>query len=350
MKSSAIYIGAGLCLGAALAFAPLVSAQAPRGGGGRAGAPGGGGGGQPAPAHDYMVKAIPGVVADGAKWTLVWGGPTNADGLVMADDGGLLFAQEQGNRISKLDKNDKVSSYLENTHGTGAIAIDSKGRILGAMRTCTDPGGKPDECKEATGVGVLKPAFQKLADNVDGKTLGRVNDLVADKKGGIYFNGAATYYMDPKGKVTEIGENIRTNGIMLSSDEKTLYVTNGMTIVAFDVQPDGSVKNQRVFGMLEAGGGGDGLAIDADDRLYVSTGMGVQVLDKTGKYLGVIPTPRGVISVAFAGADKKTLYAVGSGAVDAEGKDLRTPEGVRNNAKSIYKIPVLTAGFKGRVK
>jgi len=32
---------------------------------------------------------------------------------------------------------------------------------------------------------------------------------------------------------------------MLSPDEKTLYVTNAATIVAFDVQSDGAVANQQ---------------------------------------------------------------------------------------------------------
>ena len=70
---------------------------------------------------------------------LAWQGTDNADGIVGTDDGGLLFAQEQPNRISKLDANDKVSVVIEDTHGTGAIAIDAKGRVLAVQRTCTDP-------------------------------------------------------------------------------------------------------------------------------------------------------------------------------------------------------------------
>src|SRR5436190_5528271 len=93
-------------------------------------------------AREVTVMEIPGVVAAGAKWTLAWQGTDNADGIVGTSDGGLLFAQEQPSRIRKLDKNDKASVFLENTHGAGAIAIDSKGRILVAERTCTDPGGK----------------------------------------------------------------------------------------------------------------------------------------------------------------------------------------------------------------
>ena len=305
---------------------------------------------QPQGVREVTVTAIPGVVAAGAKWTLVWQGTDNADGIAGTADGGLLFAQEQPNRISKLDRNGKVSVFLEDTHGAGAVAIDSTGRILAAERTCTDPGRKGAACTEATAVGALAPQRKILADSFEGKGLGRLNDLVVDKKGGVYFNGSGTYYVNPAGRVSNVGENIRTNGIMLSRDEKTLYVTNGTVIVAFDVQPDGSVKNQREFGKLEAGGAGDGMAIDAAGRLYVTSGPGVQVLSPEGKYLGVIPAPRSVISAAFSGPDKKTLYVVGSGALGADGKEFKTPEGVRNNAKTIYKIDMLAEGFKGRAK
>jgi gluconolactonase len=306
--------------------------------------------GQPQGVRQVTVTEIPGVVAAGAKWTIAWQGTDNADGIVGTADGGLLFAQEQPNRVSKLDKNDKVSVFLEDTHGTGALTIDSKGRILAAERTCTDPGRQPAQCNEPTAVGVLAPERKILADNIAGKSLGRLNDLTVDKKGNVYFNGGGTFHLNAKGEVSRIGENIRTNGIMLSRDEKTLYVTNGEVLVAFDIQPNGRVRNQRDFGKLEAGGNGDGMAIDAKGRLYVSSGPGVQVFSPEGKYLGVIPTPRGVISAAFSGPDKKTLYVVGAGALAADGQEFRTPEGVRNNAKTIYRIAMLSEGFEGRAK
>ena len=75
-----------------------------------------------------------------------------------------------------------------------------------------------------------------------------------------------------------LGDDIRANGIMLSRDEKIVYVTNGNVILAFDIQPDGSVTNRRDFATLEAGGNGDGMAIDDDGRLYVTSAPGVQVL------------------------------------------------------------------------
>ena len=307
---------------------------------------------QPPAAKEVTITAIPGVIEAGAKWTLVWQGNENADGIVGFKDG-LLFAQEQTNTVNMLDKNDKFSLYLSNGHGPGAVAIDPKGRVLVVERTCTDPGGhmggKPADCKEPTGIAALTPTRKVLADSFMGKGLGRVNDLVADKKGGVYFTSGGAFYLSPTGRVSSIGENLRTNGIKLSRDEKTLYITNGPVIMAFDVQPDGSVKNQREFGKLEGGGNGDGMAIDATGRVY-DTADGIQVFSPEGKYLGKIPTPRTVISVAFSGPGKKTLYAACLGALDANGQEIKTPDGVRNTAMSIYKISMLSQGFKGRAK
>jgi gluconolactonase len=307
-------------------------------------------GGQPQGAREVTVAAIPGVVVANSRWRLAWQGTDNADGIVGTEDGGLLFAQEQPNRISKLDPNDKVSVAIEDTHGTGAIAIDANGRVIAVHRTCTDPGGQPAQCTEPTRVGVLAPERKTLADSVDGKPLGRLNDLVADRKGGVYFTVGGAFYVNAAGRVSSLGDNIRANGIMLSPDERVLYVTNGGSLLAFDVQSDGSVTNRRTFAMLEAGGTGDGMAVDASGRLYVTSQPGVQVFDRDGKYLGLIPTPRNAISVAFAGRGKRTLYIVGSGALGADGREFTTPEGVRNNAKTIYKLPMIAEGFKGRAK
>src|SRR5438093_720370 len=63
--------------------------------------------------REVTVTEIPGVVAAGAKWTVAWQGTDNADGIVGTADGGLLFAQEQPNHVSKLDKNDHVSVFIK---------------------------------------------------------------------------------------------------------------------------------------------------------------------------------------------------------------------------------------------
>ena len=301
-------------------------------------------------AREVTVTTIPGVVAAGATWSTAWQGTDNADGLVGTPDGGLLFAQEQPRRISKLDAMDRASVFLADTHGVGSIGIDSKGRVIAVERTCTDPGGHPESCNEPTAVSVLTPTRAVLADRFQGKPLGRLNDLVVDAKGGVYFTVGGAYYVGPSGVIKSLGEDLRTNGVMLSRDEKIVYVTNGNVIVAFDILPDGGVTNRRNFATLEAGGNGDGMAIDGEGRLYVTSAPGVQVFSSEGKYLGLIPTPRSAISVAFSGPGKRTLYIVGSGALGPDGQEFRTADGVRNNAKTIYRLPMIAAGFSGRPK
>jgi len=308
---------------------------------------------QPTAAKEVMVTAIPGVIAAGAKWKLVWQGSDNADGIIGTKDGGLLFAQEQPSTIGMLDPNDKFSIFVRDTHGTGALAYDNKGRLIGAERTCSDPGGRPTECKEAAELVVLHPTRLVLASKFGDKTFWRMGEVVADSKGGAYFtDDAGTYFVNPAGRVSLVaGKEVRTNGMALSRDEKTLYLTNGRTIVTFDIQPDGTTTNQRDFAMLQGAAGGDGMCIDSEGRLYVTAGdTGIQVFSVEGKHLGIIPLPRSASSVAFSGPNKKVLYAKGAGMTTPDGNEYRTPEGVRNNAKAIYKIDMTAQGFTARPK
>jgi sugar lactone lactonase YvrE len=145
-------------------------------------------------------------------------------------------------------------------------------------------------------------------------------------------------YADPNGAVTAYGEN-RTNGVILSPDERTLYVTNGTAIAAFDVRPDGSLANQREFGQISSGGG-DGLAVDAAGRLYVTAGggpggaSGVFVFAADGTSLGVIEAPKPFITVAFSGPNRRTLYGIANNRQVAE----------------VFTTPVLAQGLTNRAK
>ena len=277
---------------------------------------------------------IPGVLAAGAKVELAHISLQNADGIISMPDGSLLFAQEPASTVSRLDTDGKVSIYLKDTNGAGALAIDASGRIFAAQR-------------HNVSFGMLAPERKLLVDNFQGDPLKGANDLVVDKKGGFYVTESGrmpfpgVYYINPNGRMTSLGNDIRANGIMLSGDERILYVTNGDSVLAFDVQPDGSVRNRREFGKLQ-GEGADGMAIDAAGRLYVTSVMGVQVFSSRGQHLGVIPTPFRLTSVAFAGRNKKTLFVTARGATG--------PSASEPLARSIYKVEMLTEGFKGRAK
>ncbi|HEY1760404.1 MAG TPA: SMP-30/gluconolactonase/LRE family protein [Bryobacteraceae bacterium] len=280
--------------------APARGGGPPRGGGGQ-GKGGPGRGAAPAAAPKEVTE-IPGVVAAGQQWKEVWQvDGNNADGIIATSDGGLLIAQNDNSAVVKLDKNGKASVAYMGLNTSGSMAMNSKGVLFVANR-----GLNPS-------IDELAPQRKVLANKYMGDPMDCIrsvlNDITADSKGGVYFTMGGVFYADPKGVVTRYGMNVNPNGIVLSPDEKHLYVTNGATLAAFDIAKDGSLSNQHEFAKWE-GGGGDGSTFDASGRLYVTASPGIQVISPDGKSLGAIPTPRGVISVAFSGPDRKTLYAV----------------------------------------
>jgi gluconolactonase len=315
----------------------------------------GGRGPAPRPLHrDYAVTAIPGVIAAGQRWRTVWTGTgNNADGPVATPDGGMLFAQNSASQVMKLDKDGAVSFPYTDTNTGGALAMNKRGALFIVQR------GLPQEIWQ------LAPRRRLLANRYMGEPFdcapGLLNDLTADSKGGVYFTKGGVHYANAKGVVTRYG-TVGGNGIILSPDEKTLYVTGrigaaaggaappaapapaagagpgagrgggggGGGLVAYDVQPDGSLTNERQFALV----GGDGSAVDAEGRVYSTGGGGVQVVDKEGTFLGEIPSPLPLITAAFSGPDKKTLY------------------GVANNQQfdEIFTIQMIAEGYKGRAK
>jgi gluconolactonase len=339
---------------------PAPQPAAPAGGGGGRGPAGGGRGpAQPQGPQDVTVAAIPGVVAAGAKWAKVWQtGGNNADGVVADKDGNLLAAGEDSSSVVKIDAADRFSVLMSGTKGGGSLALDRQGRMFAVLREPQPGNPNASDPTFKAGIAMLAPQHKILADAfADGSKLsGRPNDLAADGRGGAYFTqGSCVYYAGADGKISAAADNIRTNGIVFNPDNSILYVTDGAapgsgvpgTVAAFDAKGAGTLTNRRVFAKLD-GGNGDGMAMDSTGRLYVTAGATVQVFDKDGKHLGTIPTPRNVISVGFAGADRKTLYIVGNGAEDASGQPVR--EGVQQTGRTIYKLPMTAAGLKDRGK
>jgi gluconolactonase len=302
----------------------------------------------PPPATDTVAPAIPGVVAAGTKVAVIKEGFQGTEGPIALPDGSVIFTETNASRITKIDKDNNVTTFLENTNGSNALAFDTKGRLISVQTT---PG--------RTGVGVIYPKGSEtsLANGFEG----RPNDLAVTRSGAVYFTvpgpvaaapGAPApaasapfvplvYYIPPGGKAVQAADGIENpNGVVLSKDERILYVNNtrGEYLLAFDIQSNGALTNRRNFAKYEGvtktetgvASGADGLAIDNDGRLYAATTAGVQVFSPDGKHLGTIPLSRAPQNLAFAGADKKTLYVVGRGAA--------------------YKIQMLSQGFTGRAK
>ena len=314
---------------------------------------------QPGPAQEVEVAPIPGVVGPDAHWHMLWQGPMIVDGLAAAKDGTILFAQEQSNSIIRVWPDGQWWVAYPFVAGAGSVSIAPDGTIYAADRSCTDPGlGLGANCTIPSKIVKLGETRATVADKfADGSTLGRINDLAADGRGGAYYTQGGLFHAHADGTVDTVVAagnpaqgGVFTNGLVLSPDGKTLYVTNRTEIMAFDVGADGSLSGRRTFATIagepEGSFGGDGMAVDADGRLYVTTGQGVVVFDKAGRQLGAIPVPRRSITVAIGGPEGKTLYAGTLGATTPTGENWAVPQGVRNIAGTIYAIDLLASGVR----
>jgi sugar lactone lactonase YvrE len=286
------------------------------------------------------THAIPGVLAAGQSWKVVWSWEgNNVDGPIAGDNGTVLFANNDAGNVMQMDLSTGLAKIAYRDLNTaGAVSRSKNGALFVAERGLR------------SGIEELEPQRKMLANSFHAEPLdcvgGVVNDLTADARGGVYFSvtgvkDSGVFYADAKGVVSQYGKDVPlANGIILSPDEKTLYVTNGAVVYAFDVKPDGALANQREFGKLQGGQGGDGSAVDQEGRVYVATGKSVDIFAPDGKFLGTIPGPQGLHGTFFAGRDKKTLFGIvfygGWGTASA-----------RNQ---IIAIPTVAQGYTGRAK
>ena len=125
----------------------------------------------------------------------------------------------------------------------------------------------------------------------------------------------------------------KPNGIALSKDEKTLFVSftdpfPGKTkpiVRSYDVNANGTLGAAKQFAELPTGSEPDGLAIDSNGNLYVAWKSGINVYKADGTRFGAEPSipiavPNGALAgttgLTFGGADKSSLYVTtGSGKI-----------------------------------
>lgn len=307
-----------------------------------------------APSGRYRVTAIPGIIKAGARWKQLWSVPgDDADGIVATPDGGILIARNNDSDVVKLMPDGRHTIVYQDTDTGGALSENKMGQLF------------VDERGLRASIWELAPEHKVLANRyMDGPLDcigGVLNDLVAPAFGGAYFTMGAPpngglFYAATDGTVTQYGHDLRTNGIALSPDEKTLYVTNATppgeppvaSIVALDVQPNGALTNQRTLVANVPGGGGDGMTIDSNGDLYDTGYAGVRVFSPDGNYLGTIPAPLNLISVAFSGKDKKTLFAVGE--VRTNHPNFSIGIAGLFAKMVIMSIPMQAQGYAGRAK
>jgi gluconolactonase len=255
------------------------------------------------------------------------------EGPTVDAEGNVYFTETTFNRIMKLSKDGTLAVFRENSNAANGLVFDARWRLVVCEGGDKKKGGRP----RVTRIDIKTGHVEVLADSFGAMPLNQPNDVTIDSKGRIYFTDFAppvgVYRIDPDGKVSRLlapPQIEKPNGIMISPDDKTLYLVEAnreekgtRMIRAYDLQPDGTLRNMRDFHNFFPGRSADGMCIDVKGNLYAAAGLnrprgtsetldtkaGVHVFAPDGKLLRFIPIPEDLITnCAFGGADNKTLY------------------------------------------
>ena len=153
----------------------------------------------------------------------------------------------------------------------------------------------------------------------------RPNDLVVDRTGGVFYTltgPGEVVYISPDGKATTVAKEVVTpNGIILSPDEKTLYVSEYVpkNIVSYTVGEGGSLSEKSLFANMDDGlpelKGADGMCVDRAGNVYCAGPKDIWIWNAEGNLLDKIACTERAVNCAFGGPNLQELYLAGFGGV-----------------------------------
>lgn len=237
------------------------------------------------------------------------------------DGAGTLYLSDIPNaKIHTLDLTGKVGVFTAESGNSNGLMVTPTGGLL----ACEAKDGQLVEWDVTAKTRNVRTA------KYNGVRFNAPNDLVLDSAGGVYFtdphyNGPepwpqkvrGVYYVPADGEPIRVVEDLPApNGILLSVDEKTLYVlpSGSAEMRAYEVLAPGKLGPERIFCKLQPkpgeteAGGADGATLDEHGNLYITSGAGLQVVSPAGEVLGIIPVPEHPANVTFGGAELKKLY------------------------------------------
>lgn len=286
------------------------------------------------PALDSVIDsdARPEIIAEGFDWSE---GPVWVDSKEM-----LLFSDVPQNTIYKwtVQKGKELfltpSGYTDSVKrggemGSNGLLLDQSGNLVLCQH------GNRQVARMDAPLDDPKPKFIPIANNYQGKKFNSPNDGVYNSSGELFFTdppyGLEKLLQDPKkeisfqgvykvkkdGKVILLTDSLtRPNGIGFLPGERTLIVANSDPDkpywYAFDVTPDDSLSNARIFYKASgydssAKGLPDGLKINKQGIVFATGPGGLWIFNSNGKLLGKIKFDAATSNCAFS-PDQKTLY------------------------------------------
>jgi gluconolactonase len=223
----------------------------------------------------------------------------------------LLFSDIDASRIYRLSLPNTISVYREPSKKANGLTFDIEGHLLAA-----------EYSSRSVTLTLDDGSIKTVAKDYQGKRFNSPNDLTVRNDGTIFFTDPTyglenrirdilfmgLYRIDYSGEVIlESKFENSPNGVVLSPDQKTLYLalTAGNHVLAFNVAGDGTIGSGRTFANVQQP---DGMAVDITGNVYVAGLDGVYVFSFDGQQLGKIKTERQPTNCEFGGIEGKNLF------------------------------------------
>jgi gluconolactonase len=247
------------------------------------------------------------ILIPGEEWQLVGKDYKFTEGTAANAFGEAFYQDIPNSKTYKVSVDGKLTTLEVNAKRASGTSFGADGkRYTVAGETKQVIAYEPSE-KEAI-----------IADSISG------NDIVVAYNGNIYITSpdgiqkpSKLYLVQPGRKPLVVDEGLKfANGLTLSPDQTQLYVTESAThwVWAYQIKPDGSLVNKQHYGWLHVSdtddnAWSDGLRCDTTGRIYVTSRLGIQVLDQLGRVNAIIPIPQaGASNLCFGGKNFDTMY------------------------------------------
>jgi gluconolactonase len=247
------------------------------------------------------------ILIPGEEWQLVGEHYQFTEGAAVNETGDAFFQDIPNSKTYKVDLQGKL----------GDLNLNAKR----ASGTSFGPDGRRYVIAGATNQVIAYDAAGKetvIADSISG------NDIVVASNGNVYVTSpdgtekpSKLYLIRPGGRKEIVDEGLKfANGLCFSPDQTQLYVTESAThwVWIYQIRADGRLLYKQHYGWLhvrdkDENAWSDGLRCDTAGRVYVTTRMGIQILDQAGRVNAIIPIPAGQPSnLCFAGRSFDILY------------------------------------------